>query len=104
MYLIEETEIFATWLENLDDELAIVNILARIERARLGNFGNTKSIGDGIFEMRITKGKGYRVYYARKGNITYLLLLGGDKTTQSEDIKKAKSLWKQIKLESKNGN
>ena len=104
MYLIEETEIFATWLENLDDELAIVNILARIERARLGNFGDTKSIGDGIFEMRITKGKGYRVYYARKGNITYLLLLGGDKTTQSEDIKKAKSLWKQIKLESKNGN
>lgn len=96
MYIIEETEEFSNWLENLTDELAIVNIVARIERAKLGNFGDHKSIGNGIYEMRITKGKGYRIYYARKGNITYLLLIGGDKSSQEQDIKHAKALWQQI--------
>lgn len=102
MYLIEETEVFSHWLENLEDELAVINIVARIERARLGNFGDYKSVGDGVFEMRITKGKGYRVYYARKGNITYLLLLGGDKSTQDADIKQAKTLWTELKKEIEN--
>lgn len=102
MYLIEETDVFSHWLENLEDELAVINIVARIERARLGNFGDYKSIGDGVFEMRITKGKGYRVYYARKGNITYLLLLGGDKSTQDIDIKQAKKLWSELKKEIEN--
>ena len=97
MYIIEETEEFSNWLENLTDELAIVNIVARIERAKLGNFGDHKSIGNGIYEMRITKGKGYRIYYARKGNITYLLLIGGDKSSQEQDIKHSKALWQQIK-------
>ncbi|EGY34215.1 type II toxin-antitoxin system RelE/ParE family toxin [Aggregatibacter actinomycetemcomitans] len=97
MYIIEETEEFSGWLENLTDELAIVNIVARIERAKLGNFGDHKSVGNGVYEMRITKGKGYRVYYARKGDITYLLILGGDKSSQEQDIKNAKALWQQIK-------
>ncbi|KYK82459.1 addiction module protein [Aggregatibacter actinomycetemcomitans serotype e str. SC936] len=97
MYIIEETEEFSGWLENLTDELAIVNIVARIERAKLGNFGDHKSVGNGVYEMRITKGKGYRVYYARKRDITYLLILGGDKSSQEQDIKNAKALWQQIK-------
>ncbi|KAE9527990.1 type II toxin-antitoxin system RelE/ParE family toxin [Testudinibacter aquarius] len=97
MYIIEETEIFSEWLDKLTDPLAVVAIVARIERVRLGNFGDHKSVGDGIFEMRITKGKGYRVYYARKGEITYLLLCGGDKSSQSNDIKQAKVIWSSIK-------
>ncbi|QEH45677.1 type II toxin-antitoxin system RelE/ParE family toxin [Aggregatibacter actinomycetemcomitans] len=97
MYIIEETEEFSNWLENLTDELAIVNIVARIGRAKLGNFGDHKSVGNGVYEMRITKGKGYRIYYARKGDITYLLILGGDKSSQEKDIKNAKALWQQIK-------
>ncbi|OOF68304.1 type II toxin-antitoxin system RelE/ParE family toxin [Rodentibacter caecimuris] len=102
MYIIEETDIFSNWLENLTDELAIVNIVARIERAKLGNFGDHKSVGDGVFEMRITKGKGYRLYYARKGEITYLLLCGGDKSTQDKDILQAKAIWAELKQELKN--
>ncbi|AOF54259.1 hypothetical protein BKG91_03485 [Rodentibacter caecimuris] len=102
MYIIEETDIFSNWLENLTDELAIVNIVARIERAKLGNFGDHKSVGNGVFEMRITKGKGYRLYYARKGEITYLLLCGGDKSTQDKDILQAKAIWTELKQELKN--
>ncbi|OOF63848.1 type II toxin-antitoxin system RelE/ParE family toxin [Rodentibacter sp. Ppn85] len=102
MYIIEETDIFSKWLENLTDELAIVNIVARIERAKLGNFGDHKSVGDGVFEMRITKGKGYRLYYARKGEITYLLLCGGDKSIQDKDILQAKAIWTELKQELKN--
>ncbi|OOF53859.1 type II toxin-antitoxin system RelE/ParE family toxin [Rodentibacter genomosp. 2] len=102
MYIIEETDIFSNWLENLTDELAIVNIVARIERAKLGNFGDHKSVGDGVFEMRITKGKGYRLCYARKGEITYLLLCGGDKSTQDKDILQAKAIWTELKQELKN--
>lgn len=102
MYIIEETDIFSNWLENLTDELAIVNIVARIERAKLGNFGDHKSVGDGVFEMRIIKGKGYRLYYARKGEITYLLLCGGDKSTQDKDILQAKAIWTELKQELKN--
>lgn len=104
MYIIEETEIFAQWLEQLTDPMAVVAIVTRIERARFGNFGDHKSVGDGIFEMRITKGKGYRIYYARKGEITYLLTNGGDKSTQPNDIKRAKQIWEEIKKEMKNDN
>ena len=99
MYIIEETEIFSNWLDNLTDHMAAAAIVARIERAKSGNFGDHKSVGDGVFEMRITKGKGYRVYYARKGDITYLLICGGDKSTQETDIKQAKALWTELKQE-----
>ncbi|WP_386693110.1 MULTISPECIES: type II toxin-antitoxin system RelE/ParE family toxin [unclassified Lonepinella] len=102
MYIIEETEIFSEWLDNLNDQMAVVAIVSRIDRAKQGNFGDHKSVGDGVYEMRITKGKGYRIYYARKGEITYILTNGGDKSTQSQDIDKAKQLWQQIKQELKN--
>ena len=59
----------------------------------LGNFGDSKSIGDGVAELRIHFGSGYRVYYAKEGTSIYLLLCGGDKSSQSRDIKQAKALW-----------
>lgn len=99
MFIIEETETFAQWLEDLSDHQAVIQIVKRIERAKLGNFGDHKSVGDGVFEMRITQGKGYRLYYGRKGAITYLLICGGNKSTQQTDIEKAKLMWQQIKLE-----
>ena len=100
--IIEETEIFSQWLDNLTDYIAAASIAARIERAKSGNFGDHKFLRDEIWEMRIDKGKGYRVYYARKGKITYLLVCGGDKSTQKEDIKQAINLWQQIKNNEEN--
>ncbi len=99
MYIIKETEIFAQWLENLTDSVALLSILARIERAKLGNFGDYKSVGKGVFEMRINKGKGYRIYYAKEADMAYLLISGGDKSNQHKDIQTAKMLWQQIKNE-----
>lgn len=99
MYIIKETEIFARWLDNLTDPIALLSILARIERVKLGNFGDSKSVGNGVFEMRIDKGKGYRIYYAKEADITYLLICGGDKSNQQKDIQTAKALWQQIRNE-----
>ena len=67
-------------------------IARRIERAEVGNFGDCESVGDGVFEMRIDYGPGYRAYFVRRGEIVYLLLLGGDKSTQKRDIKRAKEM------------
>ncbi|MEB3475753.1 type II toxin-antitoxin system RelE/ParE family toxin [Pasteurella multocida] len=72
-------------------------VLARINRAMDGNFRDHKSIGNGLYEMRIIKGSGYRVYYGQYGEVTYLLICGGDKSTQKSDIVKARELWKEIK-------
>ncbi|EEY09427.1 type II toxin-antitoxin system RelE/ParE family toxin [Mannheimia haemolytica] len=83
MYHIERTEIFDQWLENLKDPLAVVTIARRIERAESGNFGDTKYIAEGISEMRLNVSKGYRLYYAQKGSIIYILLNGGYKGTPS---------------------
>ena len=69
----------------------------RIKRAEQGNFGDAKPVGDGVSEMRIDFGRGYRVYYAREGNTVYLLLSGGDKSSQSRDLEEAKQLWKKCK-------
>ncbi len=72
-------------------------VLARINKAMNGNFGDHKSIGNGLYEMRIIKGSGYRVYYGQYREVTYLLICGGDKSTQKLDIVKARELWKEIK-------
>ncbi|ATF74093.1 type II toxin-antitoxin system RelE/ParE family toxin [Pasteurella multocida] len=72
-------------------------VLSRINRAMNGNFGDHKSIGNGLYEMRIIKGSGYRVYYGQYGEVTYLLICSGDKSTQKSDIVKARELWKEIK-------
>lgn len=79
MFVVLSSEVFSEWFNGLRDRTAKLRIAARIERAKNGNFGDHKSVGDGVSEMRLTYGPGYRIYYAQKGEITYLLLNGGDK-------------------------
>lgn len=98
------TETFNEWLDNLKDLRAKLAIATRIRRAENGNFGDYKSVGDGVYEMRITQGQGYRVYYGQKGEVTYLLICGGNKSTQQQDIEQAKSLWAKLKAGEQNGN
>lgn len=97
MLTINTTNIFDEWLDNLNSPIAKSRILARIRNAYAGNFGDYKSVGGGVYEMRVHISPGYRVYYAQQGRITYLLLCGGDKSTQEKDIKKARQLWGDIK-------
>ena len=92
---------FREWLVSLRDQRARARILARIRLAELGNFGDYEPVGEGVMEMRIHDGPGYRVYYARTGNTVYLLLTGGDKSTQKRDIAKAIAIWRTIKEERK---
>ena len=92
MIEIRQTDIFSKWIDNLSDIRAKVRILVRIERLALGNSGDVKAVGEGISEMRINYGPGYRVYYKRTGQTIIILLVGGDKRTQSRDIKTAKNL------------
>ena len=96
MNTIHSTEEFDAWLADLKDLKARAKILTRIDRASLGNFGDVEPVGDGVSEMRIDFGPGYRVYYAREGRVIYLLLTGGDKSTQTADIKRAKLIWEQV--------
>jgi putative addiction module killer protein len=83
----------------LADLIGRAKVAIRIRRAELGNFGDVKPLEDGVSEMRIDFGPGYRVYFAREGQVVYLLLCGGDKSTQKADIKAAKALWAKIKEE-----
>ncbi len=83
------SEEFIIWLYALKNIQARKKILQRIERAKDGNFGDYKQLADSLFEMRIFVGSGYRVYYTKQGNILYLLLTGGDKSSQSENIERA---------------
>lgn len=85
---------FASWLEGLRDLQAQARIQARLDRLALGNLGDAKALGSGIAELRIDAGPGYRVYFARSGSAILLLLCGGDKTTQREDIERAQSYLK----------
>jgi putative addiction module killer protein len=96
MYIIQKTEYFDTWLIRLNDIRAKGKILARLKRAELGNLGDHKSLGEGVFEMRINYGPGYRLYFTRSKGVVIILLVGGDKSSQSKDIKKAKQIAKQI--------
>ncbi len=85
---------FDAWLKALRDPLGKARIAARIRSAEQGNFGECAPVGAGIMEMKIHCGPGYRVYYFRKGEVVYMLLCGGDKSTQKRDIKQAKALRK----------
>ncbi|MBN4073893.1 type II toxin-antitoxin system RelE/ParE family toxin [Beggiatoa alba] len=85
---------YADWLASLRDARAKAKIMLRVDRMELGLFGDSEPIGEGLSELRIHYGSGYRVYYGRAGQQIYLLLCGGDKSTQSKDIKKAKAYWK----------
>jgi putative addiction module killer protein len=83
---------FDRWLDRLADARARARIQVRLDRLRLGNFGDAKAVGDGISELRVDYGPGYRVYFARRGARLVLLLCGGDKSTQSRDIAAAKTI------------
>ena len=93
---IRKTEIFAKWLDGLHDIRARARILVRIERLAAGNPGDVKAVGDGVAEMRIDYGPGYRVYYKKQGRKVVILLAGGDKRTQAKDIKTALRLAKNL--------
>ena len=86
---LRKTEIFARWLDGLDDIRARARVLVRIERLAMGNPGDVKPVGEGVSEMRIDYGPGYRVYYKRHGRSLVILLAGGDKHTQAQDVKTA---------------
>jgi putative addiction module killer protein len=88
---------FLNWLEELRDSLARQRIQARIGRARLGNLGHTRSVGEGVQEFKIDYGPGYRVYFGLDGMELVILLCGGEKSTQDEDIKTAKKFWADYK-------
>jgi putative addiction module killer protein len=89
MIEIRKTEIFTKWLDGLNDIRARARILVRIERLAAGNPGDVKSVGEGVSELRIDYGPGYRVYYKKLGQKVVILLAGGDKNTQAKDIKTA---------------
>ena len=96
IYEIEKTEVFDKWLRKLKDRKAVLAIVARLDRAIAGNFGDVSPVGDGISEMRIFIGPGYRLYYTIRKQTIILMLCGGNKSTQVKDIKKAKKILKTL--------
>lgn len=91
------------WLDSMRDRVGQTRIYVRIERAESGNFGDYKSVGDGVMELRINVGPGYRVYCALEGTDIILLLVAGDKSSQSKNISQAQDFWKTHKKENKRG-
>ena len=92
MFEVFETDEYQRWFEGLRDLTARSRIAARIRRLALGNTGDSKHVGGGVVELRIDYGPGYRVYFVRRGEVVVVLLAGGDKSTQSHDIERAKAL------------
>ena len=92
MIEVRQTAVFSAWLRRLKDAEAAARIIARLRRMELGNPGDIQSVGEGVMEMRIAYGPGYRVYYVNRGARVVILLCGGDKRTQRQDIKRAQAL------------
>jgi len=93
---VRQTTRFATWLAGLRDVQAQARILKRLDRAKSGNLGDVAPVGQGVSEMRIFYGPGYRVYFIQRGSELIVLLCGGDKSTQGADIEEAKALAREI--------
>lgn len=96
-FQIQQTAVFERWLLNLRDLRARISIARRIDRAAQGNFGDTRVLGDGLSELRVDFGPGYRVYYMQRGSEIILLMLGGDKSTQRQDIQVATMLMQEYR-------
>ncbi len=96
MVEIRQTEVFGRWLNGLRDIRARARILARIDRLESGNAGDVKTVGEGVSEMRIDYGPGYRVYFVKRKSELIILLAGGDKSTQTKDIRKAIGLAREV--------
>ena len=92
MIEVRQTEHFAQWLARLKDATAVARITVRIRRMEMGNSGDSKSVGGNVREMRIDHGPGYRIYYVQRGTQIAILLCGGDKRTQRQDIERAQKL------------
>lgn len=97
MLQIRKTDAYAAWIDGLRDIKGRARILARIERLAAGNPGDVKPVGDGVSELRIDTGPGYRVYFTKRGREIVILLAGGDKSSQATDIKTALRLAKNLK-------
>ena len=97
-YLTESgKDVFGEWIKDLADERARAKVAARVLRLAAGNFGDCKSLREGVSELRVDWGPGYRVYFAKEGRSIVLLLCGGDKRRQSMDIERAIEYWKDYK-------
>ncbi len=92
MNIFLKSEEFDAWLVGLKDRVGKAMIVKRIRSAEAGNFGDCEPVGEGVSELRIHCGPGYRAYFTRRGDVVYFLLLGGDKSTQKRDIKRAKTM------------
>ncbi|GBF86858.1 hypothetical protein AsFPU3_3931 [Aphanothece sacrum FPU3] len=90
---------FEEWYDSLRDKVTKVRVRRRLDRIELGNFGDTESVGEGVYELRLHFGAGYRVYFARIGNTVIVLIGGGDKSSQKKDIAQAKAIWREYKDE-----
>jgi putative addiction module killer protein len=96
MIEVRKTEIFAEWFGGLKDRRAKARIQARIDRMEMGNFGDASPVGEGVSELRIFYGPGYRVYFIQRTSVVVILLSGGDKSSQQSDIAKAKKIARQL--------
>jgi len=96
MIEVRKTDVFSNWFNALRDKRAKARIQARIDRLEAGHFGDVASVGEGVSELRIFYGPGYRVYFVRQGLAVVILISGGNKSTQNSDIIKAKELAKQL--------
>ncbi len=97
MYKVKKSTYFVKWIDALKDLRGKIAIVRRMERMGNGNFGDVKSVGDNVSELRIKVGPGYRVYFTKFEEKLIVLLVGGDKSTQSKDISKAKTLLEELK-------
>ncbi|SIT67174.1 putative addiction module killer protein [Ectothiorhodosinus mongolicus] len=98
MLEVFKTEEFARWFTRLRDRKAKARIQARIDRLEQGHFGDVESVGDGVSELRLFYGPGYRIYFTRRSSVIVILLTGGDKGSQSKDVAKAKALAQQLEV------
>ena len=98
MYSVLETESFAQWVDSLRDMPTRIRLRRRANKAKLGNLGDVKPVGDGVWEMREFFGPGWRMYYVQRGNVLIVMLGGGDKTSQASDIAAAKHMAKELDL------
>ena len=97
MITVEKTDIFLKWLRKLKDLRGKAIVLNHIDNMEEGKMGVVESVGSGVYEKKIDYGPGYRLYFGKRGENYILLLCGGDKSSQQDDIKQAKSIWKVIK-------
>ena len=100
MFTVLQTEAFRDWLDRLRDVRAQARIAARLRLAEAGNLGDWRSVGGEVSEMRVDFGPGYRLYFARRQTVLIIMLAGGDKSSQTRDIKRAQRILKQLESDS----